>query len=186
VRLLCAPHRARCGEPVRTQCRIPKRRKLLLGRALAAREPRYRCSWHPSAVKTCVGNSCKQPAYFSRGIDRRTSLEVLVPRSRKSGATRRCSGPAAPAGELFRQAPRSEHSCRTRAARYKVLYVLGVTDKSVEWRGLSRAYLRALPEDSRLALGVGLRRVQQGLAPRDSKPMPPVGPGVAEIRVRDS
>lgn len=71
--------------------RITKRRILLFGRASAAREPRYRCPWLPSAVQTCLGNSCKQPAYFSRGIDRRTSLEVLVPRSSKSGLTRRAA-----------------------------------------------------------------------------------------------
>lgn len=61
-----------------------------------------------------------------------------------------------------------------------------MTDKSVEWLGSSRADLRALPEDARRSLGVELRRVQQGRAPHDSKPMPAVGPGVAEIRVRDS
>ncbi len=36
-----------------------------------------------------------QPAYFSRGIDSRTSLEVLVPRSSKSGLTTRCTRAAA-------------------------------------------------------------------------------------------
>jgi phage-related protein len=66
------------------------------------------------------------------------------------------------------------------------LYDPAVTDKLVEWLGSSRADLRALPDDARRSLGVELRRVQQGRAPRDSKPMPAVGPGVAEIRARDA
>ncbi len=59
-------------------------------------------------------------------------------------------------------------------------------DKSIEWLGSSRADLRALPVDARRALGFDLRRVQVGRMPRDWKPMPTVGAGVVEIRVRDA
>jgi phage-related protein len=66
------------------------------------------------------------------------------------------------------------------------LYLCGVPDKSIEWLGSSRTDLRALPEDARRALGFDLRRVQGGRLPRDWKPMPTVGAGVVEIRVRDA
>ena len=52
--------------------------------------------------------------------------------------------------------------------------------------GSSRADLSALPEDARRQLGFDLREVQRGRAPRDWKPMPTVGAGVVEIRVRDA
>jgi phage-related protein len=50
--------------------------------------------------------------------------------------------------------------------------------------GSSRADLRRFPEDARTRAGFELYRAQQGLEPRDWKPMPSVGPGVAEIRIR--
>ena len=53
------------------------------------------------------------------------------------------------------------------------------------WAGSSRADLRALPAEPRRALGFDLRRVQGGRLPRSWKPMPTIGPGVVEIRVRD-
>ena len=43
--------------------------------------------------------------------------------------------------------------------------------------------LREFPEEARQDVGYQLDRVQRGLAPNDSKPMPTVGPGVEEIRV---
>ena len=52
--------------------------------------------------------------------------------------------------------------------------------------GSSRADLSALPDDARRQLGFDLREVQRGRAPRDWKPMPTVGAGVVEIRVRDA
>ena len=61
-----------------------------------------------------------------------------------------------------------------------------MTDKPIDWLGSSRSDLRALPEVPRRTLGVELRRVQQGLAPHDWRPMPSVGAGVVEIRVRDA
>ena len=51
------------------------------------------------------------------------------------------------------------------------------------WLGSSRNDLKAFPRDARRVAGFQLRRVQQGLEPNDWKPMPPVGPGVREIRI---
>lgn len=45
--------------------------------------------------------------------------------------------------------------------------------------------LRAFPETARREAGHQLNQVQQGFEPDDWKPMPSVGPGVREIRVRD-
>lgn len=56
--------------------------------------------------------------------------------------------------------------------------------KPLLWVGSSRDDLRAFEGEVRKALGVELRRVQGGAMPRDWKPMPSVGPGVIEIRVR--
>jgi phage-related protein len=58
-----------------------------------------------------------------------------------------------------------------------------VPDKALFWLGTSRADLAAFPDDARRVSGFQLRRVQQGLAPNDWKPMTRVGPGVREIRV---
>ena len=57
-------------------------------------------------------------------------------------------------------------------------------DKLLFWLGSSRADLRASPADARRVAGFQLRRVQQGLEPNDWKPMPGIGSGVQEIRVR--
>lgn len=57
--------------------------------------------------------------------------------------------------------------------------------KELRFRGDSRVRLRAFPAAVRLAMGRELRRVQEGHEPNDSKPMPSVGPGVREVRVRD-
>lgn len=48
----------------------------------------------------------------------------------------------------------------------------------------TREDLRAWPEDARRVVGHELLQVQRGLAPSDFKPMPTVGLGVYEIRVR--
>jgi phage-related protein len=45
--------------------------------------------------------------------------------------------------------------------------------------------LRAFPLNARRQVGFQLDRVQDGLQPDDWKPMPSVGVGVQEIRVRD-
>jgi len=51
--------------------------------------------------------------------------------------------------------------------------------------GSSRDVLREFPETVQDSLGFDLYRVQCGFDPKDWKPMPSVGPGVKEIRVRD-
>jgi phage-related protein len=57
--------------------------------------------------------------------------------------------------------------------------------KPVEFLGGSLAALRAFPPTARQHAGYQLDRVQRGLEPSDWKPMPTVGPGASEIRVRD-
>lgn len=57
--------------------------------------------------------------------------------------------------------------------------------KPVIWMGSSREDVRRFPETAQDSLGFELYRVQCGLDPRDWKPMPTVGTGVREIRVRD-
>lgn len=59
-----------------------------------------------------------------------------------------------------------------------------MTTKPVLWVGSSLDDLRALPAAARRELGFDLRRVQDGLLPRDWKAMPSIGGGVMEIRVR--
>lgn len=56
-------------------------------------------------------------------------------------------------------------------------------DKPLAWLGNSLADIRAFPADARRDAGFELRRVQQGLAPNDWKPMPSIGAGVREIRI---
>lgn len=60
-----------------------------------------------------------------------------------------------------------------------------MTRKPVIWLGDSRACLRNFPPDPRRETGYQLERVQAGHDPTDWKPMPSVGLGVREIRVRD-
>ena len=57
--------------------------------------------------------------------------------------------------------------------------------KQVKWLGDSRERLRDFPDDPRREAGYQLERVQAGKDPADWKPMPSVGLGVKEIRVRD-
>ncbi len=56
-------------------------------------------------------------------------------------------------------------------------------DKPVLWVGSSLEDLRAFPEVPQRRAGYQLRRLQQGLLPDDWKPVPSVGPGVAETRL---
>lgn len=56
--------------------------------------------------------------------------------------------------------------------------------KPIAWVGGSLADLRSLSAAVRREFGHDLHRLQLELAPRDAKPMPQVGPGVVEIRVR--
>lgn len=57
--------------------------------------------------------------------------------------------------------------------------------KSVRFAGSAREDLAAFPEPVRRAVGYDLFMAQVGREPSDFKPMPDVGPGVYEIRVRD-
>jgi len=57
--------------------------------------------------------------------------------------------------------------------------------KPVRFAGSAREDLAAFPEPARRTAGYELFRAQVGREPSDFKPMPDVGPGVQEIRVRD-
>ena len=57
--------------------------------------------------------------------------------------------------------------------------------KPIAFQGTSLDDLRAFPETARREAGPQLDQVQRGLEPDDWKPMPSVGPGVREVRVRD-
>jgi phage-related protein len=56
--------------------------------------------------------------------------------------------------------------------------------KPIAWLGNSREAMRGFPEIARQRAGRQLARVQDGLEPEDWKPMPSVGIGVNEIRIR--
>lgn len=57
--------------------------------------------------------------------------------------------------------------------------------KPIEFLGDSLRSLRGFPDDAKRDAGYQLDRVQHGLQPDDFKPMPTIGKGVEEIRVRD-
>jgi phage-related protein len=57
--------------------------------------------------------------------------------------------------------------------------------KSIEFCGSSFYALLQFPKAARREAGFQLRQVQMGLDPDDWKPMPSVGPGVREIRIRE-
>jgi phage-related protein len=56
--------------------------------------------------------------------------------------------------------------------------------KRIQWLGTSLNAVREFPADARTLVGQELRLVQSGLMPSDFKPMPTVGAGAYEIRVR--
>ena len=56
--------------------------------------------------------------------------------------------------------------------------------KRIRWIGTSREDIRRFPEPARLEAGYQIYRVQLGMDPKDWKPMPTIGVGVREIRVR--
>jgi len=58
--------------------------------------------------------------------------------------------------------------------------------KPVVFLGDALRRVRAFPEDARRTVGHELRDVQFGEDPGDWKPMPSVGPGVREIRIREA
>ena len=57
--------------------------------------------------------------------------------------------------------------------------------KRIQFLGDSLKSLREFPEDAKHDLGYQLDKVQRGEQPDDFKPMPSIGKGVEEIRVRD-
>ncbi len=63
---------------------------------------------------------------------------------------------------------------------------MGERAKFIEFRGSSLDDLRTFPAAARREAGYQLDQVQQGRDPDDWKPMPTIGAGVREIRVRDS
>ena len=58
--------------------------------------------------------------------------------------------------------------------------------KPIAFLGGSLDDLRAFPADARREAGYQLDRVQRGLDPDDWKPMPSIGAGVREIRIREA
>lgn len=56
--------------------------------------------------------------------------------------------------------------------------------KDAIFLGTSKDDLRDFPDAARREAGVELHQVQLGLEPSDWRPMPTIGPGVREIRVR--
>ncbi len=57
--------------------------------------------------------------------------------------------------------------------------------KKIQFLGDSLRSLREFPEDAKHDVGYQLDKVQRGEQPDDFKPMPSIGKGVEEIRVRD-
>jgi phage-related protein len=57
--------------------------------------------------------------------------------------------------------------------------------KILEFRGSAQDELRAFPVLAKREAGHQLDQVQNGLEPDDWKPMPNIGAGVREIRIRD-
>jgi phage-related protein len=57
--------------------------------------------------------------------------------------------------------------------------------KTLKFLGSALDDLRAFPSSARRDAGYQLDKVQSGQLPTDWKPMPTVGKGVQEIRVRD-
>ena len=57
--------------------------------------------------------------------------------------------------------------------------------KQIFFKGSSIDDIRNFPIDARREVGFQLDKIQNGLEPTDWKPMPSVGKGVREIRVKD-
>jgi len=57
--------------------------------------------------------------------------------------------------------------------------------KPIAWIGGSREAIRGFPDVAKQRTGRELARVQEGLEPTDYKPMPSIGLGVSELRVRE-
>lgn len=70
------------------------------------------------------------------------------------------------------------------ATNIRELIYSSVSVKPIEWLGSSRRDVQAFPTGARQVAGFQLYRVQRGLDPNDWKPIPTVGSGVKEIRIR--
>ena len=57
--------------------------------------------------------------------------------------------------------------------------------KPVYWQGDSLERIREFPDEAKREAGYQIERVQAGKEPADWKPMPSIGFGVNEIRVRE-
>ncbi len=80
--------------------------------------------------------------------------------------------------QLISQESRFSHSsCQIR-------YAAGMEDKPINWIGTSKDEVGSSPDEARRKAGFQLRRVQRGEAQVDFKPMPTIGKGVQEIRIR--
>ena len=58
--------------------------------------------------------------------------------------------------------------------------------RPIVWVGSSKDDLRRFPASARSQSGFQLDKVQRGEDPDDWKPMPTIGPGVREIRIREA
>lgn len=58
--------------------------------------------------------------------------------------------------------------------------------KNVIFKGTSLQDIRSFEQNARREVGFQIDKLQHGLNPTDYKPMPSIGKGVREIRVRDN
>lgn len=56
--------------------------------------------------------------------------------------------------------------------------------KPIVWKGTALTDVKSFPKDARRDAGYELTAVQQGKEPSDWKPMPSIGQGVKEIRIK--
>jgi len=61
---------------------------------------------------------------------------------------------------------------------------IAIIMKELIWQGSSYDDLKAFPMDAKQNAGFQLHKVQQGDDPNDWKPMPRIGKGVREIRIK--
>ena len=59
-----------------------------------------------------------------------------------------------------------------------------MSDKPLAWIGPSLDDLRQFPPEAKRKAGLELRAIQRGQEPTDFRPMPVLGAGVQEIRIR--
>lgn len=57
--------------------------------------------------------------------------------------------------------------------------------KQILFKGTSLDSIRSFPADAKREIGYQLDKIQNGLNPTDWKPMPSIGKGVREIRIKD-